>query len=272
MGIWAKSLLREASSPVSVGFLETLLQDYSSRDFRVRLWDGTTWGAENQPRFTLVLKHPEALHAMFDSRSELTLGEAHIRDDFDIQGDIEAVFGLADYLLGQKRSMGMSFDLSEQLRKLPKPDLRRTGLHVADLRGAVRSKDRDRLAISYHYNLPAEFYALWLDPRMVYSCAYFDTPELDLDAAQVHKLNYICRKLRLCPGERLLDIGCGWAGLITHAAAHHGVEAVGITLSVSQAEVAARIRTEQSVSRGGVGLPRHGTRPAVRQDRQRWHV
>ncbi|MFZ2085950.1 MAG: hypothetical protein WAU92_15755, partial [Candidatus Sulfotelmatobacter sp.] len=109
MGAWAKSLLGEVSSQVSVDFLETLLGDYPRRDFQVRLWDGTTWGAEKQPRFTLVLKHPEALSAMFFSPSELTLGEAYIRDDFDIEGDIEAVFDLADYLLGQKHSVGESF-------------------------------------------------------------------------------------------------------------------------------------------------------------------
>ncbi|MFZ0288089.1 MAG: cyclopropane-fatty-acyl-phospholipid synthase family protein [Candidatus Sulfotelmatobacter sp.] len=248
MGAWAKSLLGEVSSQVSVDFLETLLGDYPRRDFQVRLWDGTTWGAEKQPRFTLVLKHPEALSAMFFSPSELTLGEAYIRDDFDIEGDIEAVFDLADYLLGQKHSVGESFDPTGQLQKLPKRDLPRTGLHCPSLVGAVHSKDRDRLAISYHYNLPADFYALWLDRRMVYSCAYFNTPEEDLDTAQVRKLDYICRKLRLCPGERLLDIGCGWGGLIMHAAARYDVEAVGTTLSVPQAELARKHLQESGMN------------------------
>ena len=92
--------------------------------------------------------------------------------------------------------------------------------------------------ISYHYDMPAKFYALWLDERMMYSCAYFSKSDEDLDSAQERKLDYICRKLRLRPGERLLDIGCGFAGLIMHAVAHYGVRAVGITLSVRQAEVA----------------------------------
>ena len=104
--------------------------------------------------------------------------------------------------------------------------------------GSVHSRDRDRQAISYHYDLPVDFYALWLDRRMVYSCAYFATPEEDLDSAQEHKLDYICKKLRLRRGERLLDIGCGWGGLIMHAAAHYGVQSVGITLSAPQAELA----------------------------------
>jgi cyclopropane-fatty-acyl-phospholipid synthase len=175
---------------------------------------------------------------MFSSPSELTLGEAYIYDDFDIEGDIEAAFDLADYLLGQERSPRETFDLKERLEKVPKSDRPRADLHPIEFGGRVHSKERDRQAIHYHYDLPAEFYALWLDPRMVYSCAYFSKPEEDLDSAQVRKLDYICRKLRLSPGERLLDIGCGWGALIIHAAAHYGVECVGITLSVPQAEVA----------------------------------
>jgi cyclopropane-fatty-acyl-phospholipid synthase len=193
-------------------------------------------GTEKQALFTLVLKHAGALRAMFLSPSELTLGEAYIYDDFDIEGDIEAAFDLADYLLGQERSPGESVDLRERLRKLPTSDHAQAGLHPIKLRGPVHSRDRDRQAVTYHYDLPDEFYALWLDQRMVYSCAYFNTPEEDLDTAQERKLDYICRKLRLRPGERLLDIGCGWGGLIMHAAAHYGVQAVGITLSVPQAE------------------------------------
>ena len=238
MGLLAKSLFREPPSLIGAELLDTLLADYPRRDFQLRLWDGSTWGTEEQPRFTLVLKHAGALRAMFLSPSELTIGEAYVYDDFDIEGDIEAAFDLADYLLGQDRSLWESFDLNERLRKLPASDRPLAGPHPIKLWGAVHSKDRDQQAVTYHYDLPVEFYALWLDQRMVYSCAYFHTPEEDLDTAQERKLDYICRKLRLRRGERLLDIGCGWGGLIMHAAAHYGVQAVGITLSVPQAEVA----------------------------------
>ncbi|MGA7294654.1 MAG: cyclopropane-fatty-acyl-phospholipid synthase family protein [Terriglobales bacterium] len=118
----------------------------------------------------------------------------------------------------------------------------------ANFRGSVHSRDRDRQAVSYHYDLPADFYALWLDQRMVYSCAYFATLEEDLNSAQERKLDYICRKLRLRQGDRLLDIGCGWGGLIMHAVAHYGVEAVGITLSVPQAELAQQRVRESGLS------------------------
>jgi cyclopropane-fatty-acyl-phospholipid synthase len=190
---------------------------------------------------------------MFLSPSELALGEAYVDDDYDIEGDIEAAFDLADYLLGQERSLWQSLDLTARLRRMPGSDLLRTGLHPAGLPGPVHSKDRDRQAVRYHYDLPAEFYALWLDRRMVYSCAYFAKPEEDLETAQVRKLDYICRKLRLRPGERLLDIGCGWGGLIMHAAAHYGVEALGITLSEPQAELAQkRLRESELNDRGRV--------------------
>ena len=238
MGLLARSLSDEIPTAACAEFLDALLADYPQRDFQVRLWDGTLWSAIQQPHFTLVLKHPGALRAMFLSPSELTLGEAYIYDDFDIEGDIEAAFELADYLLGQQRILGKKFDLAKRLQKLPANDRAHANRQLANFRGPVHSRDRDRQVISYHYDLPTEFYALWLDQRMVYSCAYFATPEEDLDAAQARKLDYICRKLRLRPGERLLDIGCGWGGLVMHAAAHYGVQAVGLTLSVPQAEVA----------------------------------
>ncbi|MGA7560892.1 MAG: cyclopropane-fatty-acyl-phospholipid synthase family protein [Terriglobales bacterium] len=238
MQILAKSPPQAVPSPACVEFLDALLKDYPRGGFQVRFWDGSLWRAEEQPRFTLVLKHPGALHAMFSSPSELTLGEAYIHDDFDIEGDIEAAFDLADYLLGEERGLWERLDLSGRLRKLPRSDHSRAGLPMVELAGDVHSRGRDRQAIHYHYDLPPEFYALWLDRRMVYSCAYFVTPEEDLDSAQEHKLDYICRKLRLRPGMRLLDIGCGWGALIMHAAAHYDVEAVGITLSVPQADLA----------------------------------
>ncbi len=108
----------------------------------------------------------------------------------------------------------------------------------ARLAGRRHSVERDRQAVTYHYDVSNDFYALWLDRRMVYSSAYFQAAGEDLDTAQARKLDYICRKLRLQPGQRLLDIGCGWGGLVLHAAQHYGVDATGITLSQPQVELA----------------------------------
>lgn len=98
------------------------------------------------------------------------------------------------------------------------------------------SKPADRKNIGYHYDVSNDFYGLWLDRRRVYSCAYFRSPDDSLDVAQEQKLEHICRKLALKPGERLLDIGCGWGGLILWAAERYGVHATGITLSQNQYE------------------------------------
>ena len=178
---------------------------------------------------------------MFSSPSELTLGEAYIFDDFDIEGDIEAAFDLADYLLDQggRHSVIQSLHLASLVQKLPVGRQTHRARQAATLRGPVHSKDRDSQAISYHYDLPPEFFALWLDRRMVYSCAYFATGnDADLNTAQSNKLDYICKKLRLRRGDRLLDIGCGWGGLVIHAAAQYGAHALGVTLSTRQAQVA----------------------------------
>src|SRR5207247_1228052 len=104
------------------------------------------------------------------------------------------------------------------------------------IRGKRHSPERDRRAVTFHYDVSNDFYRLWLDRQMVYSCAYFRSPCDDLDVAQEQKLDYICRKLRLRAGQRLLDIGSGWGALVIHAAKNFGVYAEGITLSAPQAE------------------------------------
>jgi cyclopropane-fatty-acyl-phospholipid synthase len=224
--------------------LGTVLAEYPRRDFQVRFWDGTTWGTKKKPIFTLVLEHAGAFLKLFVSpRTELSLGEAYIAGDFDIEGDMEAAFELGDYLLKThtnrrtSRLLGAMRSL-EKLGRRKHPDS--APKHApANLCGAIHSKERDAQAIHFHYDLPPEFFALWLDSRMVYSSAYFARSEqADLDKAQERKLELICRKLRLRRGEYFLDIGCGWGGLLVFAARHFGVRAHGITLSVQQAEIA----------------------------------
>jgi cyclopropane-fatty-acyl-phospholipid synthase len=224
----------------SLKVLESLTSSCHPRDFAVRFWDGTVWEPEtgDHPRFTLVLQHPGALRKMFWPPNDLTLGEAYIYDDFDIEGDIHAFFTYFKGLKGRKRGLRERLGLAWSLFRLPASHRARLGHQPAQLRGAQHSKNRDRQAISYHYDVSNKFFALWLDSRMTYSCAYFHSADEDLETAQERKLDYICRKLRLKRGERLLDIGCGWGGLVIHAVKQYGVRAVGITLSRPQAELA----------------------------------
>ncbi|WP_026370013.1 class I SAM-dependent methyltransferase [Kallotenue papyrolyticum] len=226
---------------VARSILEELFGPPGQRGFAVRYWDGSEERPAQPAAWTLVLRRPGALRRMLWPPTDLTLGEAYLRDDFDIEGDIVAAAGLADHLLTRLRSPRLATRLLVELRHLPQDDApppaptRRFEQPWWLPRHARR---RDAQAVRHHYDVGNDFYALWLDRRMVYSCAYFPTGAEDIDAAQEAKLELICRKLRLQPGERLLDIGCGWGGLIIYAAERYGVEALGITLSHQQAALA----------------------------------
>ena len=230
----------DKAARTTMAILHELLGDLHPRDFAVRLWDGTVWEPEpgHPARFTLVLNHPGALRCMAVPPSDLQMAEAYIYGDCDIEGDIESVFRLGDHVQTKVHGMMDRLRLGQRLLSLPAGGASRAGRRAAQQRGELHSRERDRSAVSYHYDLSNEFFALWLDPRMVYTCAYFGSPEDDLAAAQVRKLDYVCRKLRLQPGETLLDVGSGWGGLIIHAAKHYGVHATGVTLSEEQGMLA----------------------------------
>jgi cyclopropane-fatty-acyl-phospholipid synthase len=207
----------------------------------VRLWDGTAWPDERPRSAVLVLKHCEALGRMFLPGTEAGLAEAYLHNDFDIEGDIEAAFEVADFLLTHLGDWKKKLKVAGLLVALPGHNGGSTMQHAArhllpQIRGKRHSLAQDRRAVTFHYDVANDFYRLWLDRRMVYSCAYFQSPDDDVDTAQERKLDYLCRKLRLHAGQRLLDIGCGWGALVIHAAKHFGVRAEGITLSEPQAE------------------------------------
>ena len=234
---------------ITIRVLEDLTSGFGRHDFAVRLWDGTTWGDKERPRFTLVLQHPGALRKMLTAPSELALGEAFIYDDFDVEGNMEAAFDLADYLLAGEHSVAERLRFRGLLHNLPEGHRADEGrLHERELGGALHSKERDRRAVTHHYDVGNDFYALWLDRRWVYSCGYFKSARDDLDTAQEQKLDYICRKLRLRRGDRMLDLGCGWGSLMEFAVTHYGVQAYGVTLSVPQAE-----RARERFRMAGIG-------------------
>lgn len=238
----------QAGSLSCIRFLDELLRNYPNHDLQVCFWDGGVWGSQS-PACTLVLNHPGTLRRLCTDPSELRLGEAYIYGDVDIEGEIEGVFELADYFLAFGDSAAAhSLQLLRRFRDLPDDEDHPFPQHRGrSLSGPLHSRQRDSQAVRYHYDLPPEFFELFLDRAMQYSSGYFRRrDEMDLDAAQERKMDYICRKLQLRPGETLLDIGCGWGGLMVYAAAHYEVRALGITLSVPQAETARkRIRDAQ---------------------------
>jgi cyclopropane-fatty-acyl-phospholipid synthase len=223
--------------------LTALFGEPGQRTFDVRFWDGTVdRGANPNPPYTLVLNRPAALRRMLLPPTELSIVESFIAGDVDIDGSMEAASQLGEQIGGRLRSPLAIARLVQMVLGLPgqaDDDLADTRFpeHARKL-GPRHTPVRDAAAIQFHYDVGNDFYKLWLDRRMVYSCAYFKTQDETLENAQVAKLDLICRKLRLKPGERLLDIGCGWGGLIMHAAEHYGVDATGITLSENQAAFA----------------------------------
>jgi len=221
---------------IAVAALRLLFGNLYARDFGVALWDGTRIHAGAGEQFVLRIEAPGALRCAFLPPFELSAGRTFGAGLLEVDGDLERAVDTLDRAAASLGALA-GYRLSRLLRRLPKAAL--PPLRVAKLRGRVHSRARDRAAIGFHYDQPVEFYRSFLDRAMVYSCAYWDDGVESLDDAQSAKLDYTLRKLRLSPGERLLDIGCGWGALVIRAA-QRGAHALGITLSRRQLEEAQR--------------------------------
>lgn len=220
--------------------LTDLLQGLLGPDLpiAIRAYDGSRLGPDDAPA-TIVVRRPDALRRIVTAPGELGFGRAYVAGDIDIEGDVFAALSLRD------RVAHLHLDRSQWLAALrlvgvgglrplsPPPE-------EARLRGRRHSKARDAAAIAHHYDVSNDFYRLVLGPSMTYSCAAWSDATTTLEDAQAAKHELICRKLALAPGMRLLDVGCGWGGMLLHAARHHGVTAVGVTLSQRQADLAAK--------------------------------
>jgi cyclopropane-fatty-acyl-phospholipid synthase len=216
---------------------------------RLRAWDDSVAGPADGPE--VVLRSPAALRRLVWHPNELGLAQAYVTGQLDVSGDVADGLRQVWSVFGGDRAQGGT--TGPRLLRAARPAnieaARRLGAlgprpappgSQAMLRGRLHTRSRDRDAIAFHYDLSNDFYALILDESMAYSCAYWpdDRPDLTLAEAQSAKLDLICRKLQLRPGQRFLDVGCGWGALVLHAAEHYGVTAVGVTLSAAQAAVA----------------------------------
>ena len=211
----------------------------------MRCWDGSRLGPPDAT-CTLVVRSPLALRRLLWCPNELGVARAYVAGELDVEGDIFAGFAaLRGVAAGEDESAGVGLDAAGWARAAAAsarlgvlgPPLR-PPREEARLRGRRHSPGRDSAAVSHHYDVSNEFYRLVLGPSLTYSCAYFTAPDRTLEEAQEAKHALIAAKLGLAPGMRLLDVGCGWGGMVLHAARHHGVSAVGITLSHEQARLA----------------------------------
>lgn len=211
-----------------------------------RAYDGSRWGPADAPA-TVVVRSPRALRRLVTAPNELGLGRAYVAGEIDIEGDMFAVLALQDRLEDLRVSpaqvlAGLRIIGVRELKPLAPPP------EEARLHGPRHSKARDAAAIAHHYDVSNDFYRIVLGPSMTYSCAVWTDTTTTLEEAQADKYELVSTKLGLEPGMRLLDIGCGWGGMILHAAQHHGVRAVGVTLSRRQAEFAAKRVAEAGLS------------------------
>jgi cyclopropane-fatty-acyl-phospholipid synthase len=202
--------------------LVSKLRKSASIPLRLELWNGRTFDLAGEPTVKIGVTSPSALRFLI-SPDLMRLGYAYVEGYLRVEGPILDVFRAAEALARGAASRG------------------RRGLY----RAFRHTKRGDRDAIQYHYDVSNDFYALWLDRNLVYSCAYFRGESDSLELAQEQKLDHILGKLMVRPGERFLDIGCGWGALILRAAKKYGARATGVTLSRNQFEFASRrIREE----------------------------
>ena len=211
----------------------------------VRLWDGSLAVGWQDAPCTVFFRDSATLCDLVLHRDLMQLAEAHLAGEVDIEGDPEVLFDLSAYLENLRIPWSTRLRLMRCALHLSGDGYRRVLRHR---RVAESRRVNSAATIAYHYDVGNDFYGLWLDPEYVYSCAYFRDPAQPLAEAQRDKLDYICRKLRLTPGQRLLDIGCGWGALALWAARHYGARVHGITLSAEQQK-----RATERVQQEGLG-------------------
>ena len=224
----------------------------------VRLWDGTMipLGSNVDPNLFLSISSPGVVGSLVRRPTPDNLLRHYATGCIDFHGADLLSFIEAMYVRNS-RQRAKKIRLSTLLRSLlpflcePAPRKRVNHAYPGDITGRSRQQSENRDFIRFHYDVSNEFYELFLDKEMVYSCAYFTDWDQSLEQAQIDKLDMICRKLQLQPGERFLDIGCGWGSLLCHAARHYGVRAHGITLAQNQWQYAER-KIEQQGLQGQV--------------------
>lgn len=237
--------------------LEMMLVDYRG-PVALRLWNGEIVCGESHAPCTVMIHQPAALRDLVLHQDLVHLAESYLAGEIDVGGDLILLFDLVSYLQQLVSSGKDRRRIWRQALRLPA----RAPVMSPAMHAWKGKRSNTQESISHHYDLGNDFYCLWLDPEMVYSCAYFRDPGQSLASAQHDKLDYICRKLRLAPGQTLLDIGCGWGALICWAGRNYNVRAHGITLSEQQYQyVVERLHKEGLKGRVTIELRDYRTLP-----------
>ncbi len=231
----------EDAAVASRRILDLLLSEYSG-PVTIRLWNGDVIKESTSTNCAIIFRNSAPIRDMVSQQSVLNLAEHFLVGNVDIEGDMEAVFDFVEYMITHAPTWKDILKAKKQAWQMPTDK----GQGIFRNSSSVYTpKKNSKETIAHHYDVSNEFYRLWLDPEMVYSCAYFKEENQNLAEAQRDKLDHICRKLRLKPGLKLLDIGCGWGALVIWAARNYGVQAHGITLSERQYNYAVeRVRSE----------------------------
>jgi cyclopropane-fatty-acyl-phospholipid synthase len=221
--------------------LENTLPD---RPFRLTFWDGTELPPTNGGGPALHVRSPEALAHALRAPGQLGLGRAYVSGALEVE-DIEATLELLETYRPPPIAKRAQLRLAAAAARAVGP-MRPPPIPASELRpqGRRHSPERDRRSVRHHYDVSNEFFAMFLDESMTYSCAFFSRDGSSLEAAQRAKLELVCTKLALQKGERVLDVGCGWGSFAIHAAREHGVSVTGITLSEPQAALARKRAAE----------------------------
>ncbi len=248
MSITEVSKVRKRESEPTEALRDALAAAMPHRAFQLRLWDGTELDGTDGDGPLIEVRDPTALAHLLRAPGQLGLARAYVSGVLDTD-DLDGIAGLLKDFEGPDLRSAAGLRLAAaavraargaRLPRVPRVELRP--------HGALHSIRRDSRAVRHHYDVSNEFFALFLDESMTYSCAVFSRGATSLEQAQRTKLELVCSKLGLKAGERVLDVGCGWGSFVIHAATHHGARAVGITLSPNQARLAKQRVAEAGLS------------------------
>jgi hypothetical protein len=241
--------------------LDRIFESYTGPGFAIHFWDGSSWiSHDTEPTFGICLRTENAWRALCEFPDDVALGAKYIEGEIDVDGDLYLVLRALPFL-----ESAIARAIPAAVQKFRQQSAVFTNhMHRLAHWGRVHTQQRDAASIAHHYDKPPEFFRLFLGSTMVYSCAYFQSWSKTLDEAQTDKMDVVCRKLDLRRGERFLDIGCGWGGLVLHACRQYGAALSAWALPQSWNHAACRCQSKRAIVHRSLHLSRRRALDPVR--------